>query len=60
MDVFGSVAVTPAFSMTLGVRNLADTEAPFDYQTRLLQVGYDPRYSSVVGRAWFARGTYSF
>jgi iron complex outermembrane receptor protein len=60
MDLFGTYAMPKGFSLTVGVRNLSDSKAPFSYQTALFQTGYDPRYSDVTGRTYYARGTYSF
>jgi iron complex outermembrane receptor protein len=60
MDLFGTYAMPKGFSLTVGVRNLADSKAPFSYQTSLFQTGYDPRYSDTLGRTYYARGTYSF
>ena len=60
MDLYGTYAMQKGFSLTIGVRNLADSKAPFTYQTNLFQTGYDPRYGDVLGRTYYARGTYSF
>jgi iron complex outermembrane receptor protein len=60
MDLFGTYAMSKGFSVTLGVRNLADSKAPFDWQASLFQTGYNPRFYDVTGRTFYARGTYSF
>ncbi len=59
-DVNGSWAVTKAFSLVAGVRNVLDTNPPFSNQGATFQVGYDPRFSDPTGRAYYVRGTYSF
>src|SRR5262249_39011859 len=60
MDLYGTYAMSKGFSVTLGVRNLADSKSPFDYQTALFQTGFNPQYGDVIGRTYYARGTYSF
>ncbi len=60
MDLYGTYAMAKGFSLTLGVRNLTDSKAPFTNQTQLFQTGYDPRYADPVGRTFYGRATYSF
>ena len=60
MDLFGSYAMSKGVSLTLGVRNLTDSKAPFTNQTALFQTGYDPRYADPVGRTFYGRASYSF
>ena len=60
MDLYGTYAMTKGVSLTLGVRNLTDSKAPFTNQTALFQTGYDPRYADPVGRTFYGRATYSF
>ena len=60
MDLFGTYAMLKGVSLTLGVRNLTDSKAPFTNQTQLFQTGYDPRYGDPVGRTFYGRATYSF
>lgn len=60
MDLFGSYAMAKGLTLTVGVRNLADSKAPYSYQTTQFQTGYDPRFSDIVGRTYYARATYNF
>ena len=60
MDLYGSYAMSKGVSLTIGVRNLTDSKAPFTNQTQLFQTGYDPRYADPIGRTYYARATYSF
>lgn len=59
-DSYVSWAPMKALSLTLGVRNLFDVAPPLSYQEQTFQAGYDPRYTSVVGRAYYVRGTVQF
>lgn len=58
-DLFGSWAVTKEATVTLGVRNLFDRNPPYSNQQTVFQAGYDPRYSSAEGRAFYIRASYS-
>jgi iron complex outermembrane receptor protein len=60
MDLYGTYAMSKGISLTLGVRNLADSKAPFTYQTQKFQTGYDPRFADPTGRTFYGRATYSF
>jgi iron complex outermembrane receptor protein len=60
MDLYGTYAMAKGFSFTVGVRNLADSKAPFTYQTQEFQTGYDPRFADPTGRTYYGRMTYSF
>jgi iron complex outermembrane receptor protein len=60
MDVFGTYAAAKGFSVTLGVKNAADSKAPYTNYTGKFQTGYDPRYADPTGRTYYARGTYTF
>ena len=60
MDLYGTYAMSKGISVTLGVRNLMDSKAPFTNQTQLFQTGYDPRYADPIGRTFYGRATYSF
>jgi iron complex outermembrane recepter protein len=59
-DLYGTFAASKGFSITVGVKNLADSKPPFTNYTGLFQQGYDPRYYDPTGRTFYARGTYSF
>ena len=61
LDVFGGWSPTKSLDLVLGVRNLTDREPPFTNQADLFQAGgWDSRYASAVGRAYYARLTYTF
>jgi iron complex outermembrane recepter protein len=60
MDLFGTYAMPKGFSFTVGVRNVADSKAPFSNQTEKFQTGYDPRFADPTGRTFYGRATYSF
>ena len=48
------------FSLTAGIKNLFNQDPPFSNQASTFQVGYDPRYTNPIGRAYFLRGSYQF
>jgi iron complex outermembrane receptor protein len=60
LDLFGSWKPTKAATLTLGVHNLTDRDPPLSYQTQVFQAGYDPRYTSAIGRAYYVRASYDF
>jgi len=60
MDVYGSWKPMKGATLTLGVRNLTDRDPPLSYQTQVFQAGYDPRYTSPIGRAYYVRASYDF
>jgi iron complex outermembrane receptor protein len=60
LDLYGTYAMSKGISLTLGVRNLADSKAPFTFQTQKFQTGYDPRFADPTGRVFYGRATYSF
>ena len=59
-DLFGSWKPTKFSTLTLGVRNLTDRDPPLSYQSQVFQSGYDPRYASPIGRAFYARASFDF
>ncbi len=59
-DVYGSYAAAKGYSLTAGVRNLADRQPPFSNQTTVFQANYDPRFADPTGRTYYVRGTYAF
>ncbi len=59
-DLYGTWQPNKAFSLTVGAKNVFDRDAPFSNQAATFQVGYDPRFADPTGRAYYARGTYSF
>lgn len=60
VDLSGTYKFNKMTSLTLGVKNLFDTDPPFSNQSTRSQRGYDPRYTDPTGRALFARATYGF
>ena len=59
-DVYGSYAAAKGYSLTVGIRNLADRQPPFSNQTTVFQANYDPRFADPTGRTYYVRGIYSF
>jgi len=43
-----------------GINNLFNTDPPFSNQNQNWQAGYNPVFSSPLGRTFYARGTYEF
>jgi iron complex outermembrane receptor protein len=41
-------------TLTLGVKNVFDTDPPFTRQNQSFQVGYDPALTDPTGRFWYA------
>jgi len=60
LDLFGSWKPMKSTTLTLGVRNATDRDPPLSYQTQVFQAGYDPRFTSPIGRAYYARASYDF
>jgi len=50
----------PALKLLAGINNLFDTDPPFSNQERNWQAGYNPVFSSPIGRAFYGRITYDF
>jgi len=59
-NLSGTYTCFKGVSLTAGVKNLLDKEPPFSNQGTLFQKGYDPRYTDPVGRALYARASYTF
>jgi iron complex outermembrane receptor protein len=51
-DGQASLSFTRDLTLTVGVRNLLDSDPPVTNQTALFQVGYDPLYADPLGRTW--------
>jgi iron complex outermembrane receptor protein len=60
VDLSGTYKFSKATAVTLGVKNLFDTDPPFSNQSTRSQRGYDPRYTDATGRAYFVRAAYGF
>jgi iron complex outermembrane recepter protein len=48
------------FTLTGGIKNVLNQDPPFSNQAVTFQVGYDPRFTDPIGRAYFFRGSYLF
>jgi iron complex outermembrane receptor protein len=59
-DLTGSWQATRAIKVRAGVQNLADTAPPFSNQAAHFISGYDPTYTDVRGRRFFASVNYAF
>jgi iron complex outermembrane receptor protein len=59
-DLTGSWQATKALKLRAGVQNLADTAPPFSNQAAHFISGYDPTYTDVRGRRFFASVNYAF
>jgi iron complex outermembrane recepter protein len=50
----------PALKLLAGINNLADTNPPFSNQNLNWQAGYNPIFSSPLGRTFYGRITFDF
>jgi iron complex outermembrane receptor protein len=50
----------PALKLLAGINNLLDTNPPFSNQEQNWQAGYNPIFSSPLGRTFYGRITYDF
>jgi iron complex outermembrane receptor protein len=50
----------PALKLLAGINNLLDTDPPFSNQEQNWQAGYNPIFSSALGRTFYARVTFDF
>jgi iron complex outermembrane receptor protein len=55
-----SLKPIPALKLLVGINNLLDTNPPFSNQNQNWQAGYNPIYSSPLGRTFYGRITYNF
>ena len=55
-----SFSPIPALKLLAGINNLADTNPPFSNQEQNWQAGYNPIFSSPLGRTFYGRITYKF
>ena len=60
MDAFVSWNAWKTLNLTFGIKNLTDRDPPYSNQDEVFQANYDPRFSSVVGRTYYLRGSYQF
>jgi iron complex outermembrane receptor protein len=59
-DSYVTWAGFKGMQLTLGVRNMFDTNPPASNQGATFQQGYDPRFTDPTGRAYYVRASYSF
>ena len=59
-DLTGSWTGIKGLTVSGGILNLFDERAPFSNQGTTFQVGYDPRFSTPLGRQFFVRLGYEF
>jgi iron complex outermembrane receptor protein len=59
-DLYGSWSPGKQLTLTAGVKNLMDKKPPHSEQGATFQVGYDPRFTDPLLRAYYVRGTYRF
>ncbi|WP_229215616.1 TonB-dependent receptor [Duganella sp. CY15W] len=59
-DVSGSWQASKALKLRVGIQNLLDTAPPFSNQAYHFISGYDPTYTDVRGRRFFANVNYAF
>ena len=50
----------PPLKLLVGINNLLDTDPPFSNQEQNWQAGYNPIFSSPLGRTFYGRITYDF
>jgi iron complex outermembrane recepter protein len=55
-----SIKPIPPLKLLVGINNLLDTNPPFSNQEQNWQAGYNPVYSSPLGRTFYGRVTYDF
>jgi len=56
----GSYTGFKNFTLTLGIKNLADQEPPYTRQSQSFQVGYDPAIADPLGRFFWGSIKYTF
>ena len=59
-DGYVSYKPIPALKFLVGINNLADTNPPFSNQEQNWQAGYNPLFSSPLGRTFYGRITFDF
>jgi iron complex outermembrane receptor protein len=50
----------PPVKLLVGINNLLDTNPPFSNQEQNWQAGYNPIFSSPLGRTFYGRITFNF
>ncbi len=59
-DLQGTYEPNKSWRVTLGVKNLFDSDPPYTNQGASFQAGYDPQYADPRGRFIYGRVTYAF
>jgi iron complex outermembrane receptor protein len=59
-DLSGAWQATKALKLRAGIQNLADTAPPYSNQAYHFISGYDPTYTDVRGRRFYASANYAF
>lgn len=59
-NAYVSYKPVPGLRLVAGINNLLNTNPPFSNQTQNWQAGYNPVFSSALGRTFNLRGTYQF
>ena len=59
-DLQGTYEPTKSWRLTLGVKNVFDSDPPYTNQGASFQAGYDPQYADPRGRFIYGRVTYAF
>jgi iron complex outermembrane recepter protein len=59
-NIYGSWKPIAPLTVTLGIRNLLDTNPSFSNQTANWQAGYNPLFADPLGRTFYARAKYEF
>jgi iron complex outermembrane receptor protein len=59
-NAYASYKPIPALKLLVGINNLADTNPPFSNQEQNWQAGYNPLFSSPLGRTFYGRVTFDF
>ena len=56
----GSFTGFKNWTLSVGVKNLLDTDPPYTRQTQAFQVGYDPTLADPMGRFWWGSIKFAF
>jgi iron complex outermembrane recepter protein len=59
-NTYVSYKPIPALKLLFGINNLLDTNPPFSNQEQNWQAGYNPIFSSPLGRTFYGRITFNF
>ncbi len=59
-DLYATFTGEKNLTLTVGVRNLLDTNPPFSNQGQTFQVGFEPKFADPAGRSIFGRLVWKF